>query len=230
MPSRRIAMLLVAYALVAPAAAGADDPAPSTGGTAAPVEDPGLTATANVLVGNVAAFRGVLPDDAGRTVTIERLDAETAMWLPIATTTIGEDGAYLARWRADVTGRMTTRATVGDAAESGATETGAALALAAPLETTMTVYRPAMATWYGPGFYGRTTACGLRMSRKLLGVAHRKLPCGTQVALTYEGKAITVPVVDRGPFKRGHSWDLTKAAAAALGFTYTDRIGAIPVD
>ena len=230
MPARRIAMLLAACALVAPAAARADDPAPSTGCTAAPVEDPGLSATAHLLVGKVAVFRGVLPEDAGRTVTIERLDVETATWLPIATTAIGEDGAYLARWRADVIGRLTTRATVARAAESGTADTGAALALAAPLETTMTVYRPATATWYGPGFYGRTTACGLRMTRTLLGVAHRKLPCGTQVAITYEAKAITVPVVDRGPFKRGHDWDLTKAAAAALGFTYTDRIGAITLD
>jgi len=218
-------MLLAACALVAPAAASADDPAPSTGGTAAPVEDPGLTATAHLLVGKVAEFSGVLPGDAGRTVTIERLDVETAAWLPIATATIAADGAYLARWRADVTGRMTTRATISHDAESGA-----ALALAAPLETTMTVYRPATASWYGPGFYGRTTACGLRMTRTLLGVAHRKLPCGAQVAITYKGKAITVPVVDRGPFKRGHDWDLTRAAATALGFTYTDRIGAIPVD
>jgi hypothetical protein len=223
-------MLLVACALAAPAAADADDPAPSTGGTAAPVAEPGLTATAHLLVGKVAEFRGVLPDDAGRTVTIERLDAETATWRPIATATIGDDGAYLARWRADVTGRITTRATVAHAAEAGTADTGAALALAAPLETTMTVYRSAMATWYGPGFYGRTTACGLRMSRKLLGVAHRRLPCGTQVAITYKGNAITVPVVDRGPFRRGHSWDLTKAAATALGFTYTDHIGAIAVD
>ena len=40
----------------------------------------------------------------------------------------------------------------------------------------------------------------LRMTRKLLGVAHKKLPCGTPVAIAYEGKSITVPVVDRGPF------------------------------
>jgi rare lipoprotein A len=225
MPARRIAMLLAACALVAPAAASADDPAPSTGGTAAPVEDPGLTATAHLLVGKVAVFRGSLPDDAGRTVTIERLDEATAQWLPIAAATIADDGSYLARWRADVTGRMTTRATVARTAD-----TGAALALAAPMETTLTVYRPAKASWYGPGFYGRTTACGIRMTRKLLGVAHRKLPCGAQVALTYNGEAITVPVVDRGPFKRGLNWDLTSAAATALGFTHTDRVGAIPVD
>jgi rare lipoprotein A len=224
MPPRRIAMLLLACALAAPAAARADD-VPPTGGTAAPTADPGLTASEHVLVGRVAEFRGSLPNDAGRLVTIERLEPETAQWIPIASTTIGADGAYRARWRADVTGRLTTRATVGDA--SG---TGAALALAAPLETTVTVYRPATATWYGPGFYGRMTACGLRMTRKLLGVAHRTLPCGTQVAITYKGKAITVPVVDRGPFKRGRRWDLTSAAATALDFTYTDRIGAIPVE
>jgi rare lipoprotein A len=224
MPRRRIAMLLLACALAAPAAARADEP-PPTGGTAAPTADPRLTVSAHVLVGKVAEFRGSLPDDAGREVTIERLEPETAQWIPIATTTIGDDGAYYARWRADVTGRLTTRATVGRAAG-----TGAALALAAPLEAAMTVYRPARASWYGPGFYGRRTACGLRMTRTLLGVAHRRLPCGTQVALTYKGKAITVPVVDRGPFKRGRRWDLTSAAAGALDFTYTDRIGAIPVE
>jgi len=225
MPVRRITMLLVVCALVAPAAARADDPAPATGGTAAPAPDPGLSATAHVLVGKVAVFRGSLPGDAGRTVTIERLDRETAAWLPIATAQIGDDGAYLARWRADVAGRMTTRATVARAPEAGAS-----LALAAPVETTVTVYRSALATWYGPGFYGRTTACGLRMTRTLMGVAHRKLPCGTQVALTYKGKAITVPVVDRGPFKPGRRWDLTSAAADALGFAYMDRLGAVPLD
>ncbi len=219
-------MLLVACALAAPAAARADDPGPSTGGTAAPEAEPGLVASAHVLVGKVAAFRGMLPDDAGRIVTIERLDDETGAWLPIATAPIGEDGAYLARWRADVAGRLTTRATVG----SDAPPTGAALALSAPLETSMTVYRPAVASWYGPGFYGRKTACGLRMSRKLMGVAHRKLPCGTPVAISYEGNAITVPVVDRGPFVKGRRWDLTAAAAKALDFTFTDRLGAVRVD
>jgi len=234
MPTRRTAMLLLVCALVAPAAApAADDPGPSTGGTAppstggtaAPEPDPRLTATAHVLVGKTARFRGVFPSDAGGTVVIERLDPTTAAWIPISRATIGADGAYLARWRADVAGRITTRALI-----LRGTEAGAALAPPAPLETTMTVYRPAVASWYGPGFYGRTTACGLRMTRKLMGVAHRKLPCGTQVAITYKGKAITVPVVDRGPFKAGRRWDLTSAAAGTLGFAYTDRVGALPVD
>jgi rare lipoprotein A len=223
MPARRIVMLLLACALTAPVAARAADE-PPTGGTAAPAADPGLAATGHLLIGRIAEFRGVLPDAAGQTVTIERLEPLTAAWIPIATAPIGADGAYLATWRADVAGRITTRAVVGAAAG-----TGAALAAATPLETTLTVYRPARATWYGPGFYGRTTACGLRMTRKLLGVAHRTLPCGTLVAVTYKGEAITVPVVDRGPFRRGHRWDLTYAAATALGFTHTDRIGAVRV-
>jgi rare lipoprotein A (peptidoglycan hydrolase) len=38
---------------------------------------------------------------------------------------------------------------------------------------------------------------------------------------------MTVPVVDRGPFRNGAHWDLTFAAAQALGFRYTDVIGAV---
>jgi rare lipoprotein A len=38
-----------------------------------------------------------------------------------------------------------------------------------------------------------------------------------------------VPVVDRGPFVRGRRWDLTAATAQALGFTATDRIGALGI-
>ena len=225
-------MLLVGCALIAPAAAAADDPEPptggtapeSTGGTAAPEPDPRLIASPHVRGGKVATFRGLLPDDAGGTVSVERLDPETATWIVIAGATIGADGTYAARWRADVAGRITTRAVVARAMGAGAGATPPAA-----VETTMTVYRPAVASWYGPGFYGRTTACGLRMTRKLMGVAHRRLPCGTQVAIRYEGATITVPVVDRGPYKRGRRWDLTFAAAAALGFTYTDRLGAVPV-
>src|SRR5206468_12183409 len=37
------------------------------------------------------------------------------------------------------------------------------------------------ATWYGPGLYGRRTACGERLGPGTLGVAHRSLPCGTPV-------------------------------------------------
>jgi len=221
--ARRIVMLLAACALAAPAAASAADPEPSTGGTAAPIGEPALIATPNVLEGSLARFRGTFPARAaGRTVPIERFDASAGAWIAVASALVASDGSYVATWRADVTGRIRTRAQL----DRGG---GAVLAAAVPNEAYLTVYRPAIASWYGPGVYGRTTACGVKLSRRLLGVAHRRLPCGTPVALTYGGRAITVPVVDRGPFRRGRRWDLTAATARALGFTVTDRIGAVRV-
>jgi hypothetical protein len=222
MPVRRIVMLLAACALVAPAAARAQDPAGSTGGTSAPASDVGLRPTPGMLVGATVSFRGeALAGDVGHIVTIERFDAPTSAWIPLATAPVGDDGSYVARWRADVAGVIRTRATV-DRGNGAAAATSVASD-----EVAMTVYRPGLATWYGPGFFGRRTACGVKLTRRLLGVAHRKLPCGTPVALSYGGKSITVPVVDRGPFKPGRKWDLTAATAAALGFTFTDRIGAV---
>jgi peptidoglycan hydrolase-like protein with peptidoglycan-binding domain len=79
-------------------------------------------------------------------------------------------------------------------------------------------------TWYGPGLYGRRTACGQRMTRRLVGVAHRRLPCGARVTLHRAGRFVTVPVVDRGPFTRGVSLDLTAAAARGLGLQQTEQL------
>jgi rare lipoprotein A (peptidoglycan hydrolase) len=61
----------------------------------------------------------------------------------------------------------------------------------------VTVYRPARDVVRAQ-LLGRHTACGQVMSHALLGVAHRTLPCGTPVAVFFGGKAITVPVIDRG--------------------------------
>lgn len=55
-------------------------------------------------------------------------------------------------------------------------------------------------TWYGPGFYGGRTACGLRYTRHIIGVAHKTLPCGTLVQFRYHGITVTAPVIDRGPY------------------------------
>jgi hypothetical protein len=80
------------------------------------------------------------------------------------------------------------------------------------------------ATWYGPGLYGNRTACGKRLKRATLGVAHKSLPCGTPVTFYRGGRFITVPVIDRGPFRRGVAWDLTAAAARRLGMASTTRL------
>jgi rare lipoprotein A (peptidoglycan hydrolase) len=67
------------------------------------------------------------------------------------------------------------------------------------------------------------------MTPELVGVAHRRLPCGTNVAVRYGSRTLVLPVVDRGPFGGKARWDLTQAAAQQLGFTHTDRIGAVRV-
>jgi rare lipoprotein A len=230
MPVRRVyhaIVLLLLAAAALPAAARAQD----TGGAAAPQPGGGivtvsdgsfsLATRADALLGKVARFRGTVPrEDAGRTLTVERYDDRSAQWLPAATATVASDGTFLARWRTDHIGRLRIRARVDGAP-------GGAQAASASPELGVTVYKPATATWYGPRFYGRKTACGQRMTRSLLGVAHRTLPCGTQVAVFYKGRSITVPVVDRGPFRARTAWDLTSAAAQALGFTFTDTIGAV---
>jgi hypothetical protein len=96
---------------------------------------------------------------------------------------------------------------------------------AAPVGSVLKNYwrRDPEVSWYGPGFYGRRTACGLALTTSLRGVAHRSLPCGTLVEFRNpaNGRTITVPVVDRGPYVAGRQWDLTGGACVALNACYT---------
>jgi hypothetical protein len=85
------------------------------------------------------------------------------------------------------------------------------------------------ATWYGPGFFGERTACGQRLSRKTIGVAHRHLPCGTKVTLKYGGRYVRTKVIDRGPYASGIRWDLTQRTARKLHLEVTDTIRAAPI-
>lgn len=84
-----------------------------------------------------------------------------------------------------------------------------------------------LATWYGPGLFGRHTACGQRLTRRTVGVANRTLPCGTLVEVRYGDRRVTVPVIDRGPYGTlGANWDLTEGAAHLLHMTESERIDA----
>jgi hypothetical protein len=230
-PGSKLALCALTIAVIAAPSAIAADP-PSTGGAQAPpppqtegvitAQGPqiALSTRAGSMIRKVARFRGTVPAAAaGHTVAIERFDDATQTWSAVTTTTVDDDGTYLARWRTKNAGLHRVRAVLLSGSQ--------AVAASASPELSITVHRPAMATWYGPGFYGRRTACGIKMSRTLLGVAHKKLPCGTQVAVLYKGRRITVPVVDRGPFRHGTAYDLTAATAQALGFEHTDRLGAI---
>jgi rare lipoprotein A (peptidoglycan hydrolase) len=81
-----------------------------------------------------------------------------------------------------------------------------------------------LATWYGPGFYGEKTACGQTLTRRTIGVAHRRLPCGTKVAFSYKGRSLETEVIDRGPYGTRAKWDLTQRAAERLGLDQTDEV------
>jgi len=80
------------------------------------------------------------------------------------------------------------------------------------------------ASWYGPGLWGHKTACGQTLRPGTMGVAHKKLPCGTTVKFVYHGKSVVTEVIDRGPYVHGRAWDLTKAASDALGFEGVGRV------
>lgn len=83
----------------------------------------------------------------------------------------------------------------------------------------------ALATWFGPGLFGNRTACGQILSHEIMGVANRTLPCGTLVKVSYKGKHLVLPVIDRGPYgPLGASWDLTEQAAQALKMTETEKV------
>lgn len=82
----------------------------------------------------------------------------------------------------------------------------------------LTTYRLAGASYYGPGLYGNGVACGGTLLPHTIGVAHKTLPCGTKVKLRYRGRAITAPVIDRGPYVPGRDYDLTEAVKERLGF------------
>lgn len=83
----------------------------------------------------------------------------------------------------------------------------------------LNVYRYAQASWYGPGLYGNSLACGGRLHPGTLGVAHKTLPCGTKVTFRRGGRVVRVRVIDRGPYVGGREYDLTQATAQRLGFS-----------
>src|SRR4051794_7488148 len=206
-----LAAALCASLLCVPAASAQAPGAPAAASLAA---DPGA------LVNRVTRLRGTMPDVApGGAVQIQRLDAVRG-WVAEATTTVDAGGAFVARWRPRVVGRFTVRAVAGSE--------GARAAAAAAPTAPVTVYRAAVATWYGPGLYGHHTACGQVLSHRIMGVAHRTLPCGTPVEISLGAHTVTVPVIDRGPFGATARYDLTSASAHALGMTETTTIGVAP--
>ena len=77
-----------------------------------------------------------------------------------------------------------------------------------------------VASWYGEQFHNRYTADGEVFDMTLPSAAHTTLPLPSLVEVTNlaNGKRLIVRVNDRGPFIDGRIIDLSKEAAAELGF------------
>ncbi|MGH6829135.1 MAG: septal ring lytic transglycosylase RlpA family protein [Rhizomicrobium sp.] len=80
-----------------------------------------------------------------------------------------------------------------------------------------------IASWYGPTFYGKTTANGELYDGNKITAAHRTLPMPVNVRVTNleNGKSIIVRVNDRGPYARGRIIDLSRRAAELLDVIQT---------
>ncbi len=203
--------------------AASSKPAVSSGSGTVSASGNGMTfqTRASAILRNRLTVVGRVPSSlAGQTVEVERLGAQTHwQWASTTHGTIRSDGSFTAVWPTNHIGRFSLRIVVLGAQPPHA-------ASASPT-VTVTVYRPAIATLYGPGFWGSRTACGQTLTRTTIGVANRTLPCGTRVAILYHGRSMIVPVIDRGPYANGADWDLTEATATALGMTGTDTIDAV---
>jgi rare lipoprotein A len=206
-----------------PRSAAADTggtPAPTPGGTGT-IDPSFLLATGNsAFVGGALELKGFAAEAAGHTVNIQSRDVSGG-WVTIATAAADKSGNFTTTWHPASAGQYELRAALSGAQAADTTT--------ASTTHTVRVYKRARASWYGPGFYGKRTACGHRLNRATTGVAHRSLACGTQVAIRYRGHSIVVPVIDRGPFAHGVQWDLTSATAKKLGITVTSRVGVAPI-
>ncbi|MBJ7347547.1 MAG: hypothetical protein JHC87_03125 [Thermoleophilaceae bacterium] len=195
--------------------------------TTAPNPSGGLVVGAALVVapngayaGKPSVLRGSVPTRGAVSVQFKLADGT---WQAIGEVTPNSIGAFELQWTPPAKGVYELRAT----------PTGASVASANTAATTelgpLSVYSLQKTTWYGPGFYGERTACGVKLTRRTLGVAHKTLPCGTLVEFYRAGEKVTVPVIDRGPYARGVSWDLTLPAARAIGMLGSERVGVLPI-
>jgi len=163
----------------------------------------------SAITGGSATIRGrVLPGTSGRKVKVD-VGGQTL------TTHTDSHGRFAERWNASSTGRYDVHVKAeGDRVAAGTGQDAGHVI----------VFRRAVASWYGPGFYGGRTACGGTLEPGTLGVANKTLPCGTKVTLRYGSRQVTVPVIDRGPYVAGRDYDLTAATKSRLGFPSTGTL------
>ena len=209
---RGVARALAAMSLVGVVAGGA---APSAASAPTGADSITVNARHHVLAGEKVRITGRLGStEANRTVLVRVRHG--GAWTTVDRVKTTKGGNYVATWSPRGLARYGVRVgTVNGTAKRS-------------LKDGITVYRRSAASWYGPGFYGRRTACGQTLARGTVGVANKSLPCGTKVALRYKGRTVVAPVIDRGPYAGNREYDLTAATKQRLGFGSTGTVWSSP--
>lgn len=188
----------------------------ASGGLSIDPTAPALRVGSGVMAGSSTKVNGRIGNVAdGLLVDIQARPAG-GDYKRVASARTHDHGLFATTWKAAGGGRYDLRAVLHGAATTAAKGTSASAPTAATL-----VHKKSKATWFGPEDNGTQTACGVKLTSTVLGVAHKSLPCGTQVSFLFHGRRLTVPVIDRGPYRDGVDWDLTIGAADKLGFTDT---------
>ena len=73
-----------------------------------------------------------------------------------------------------------------------------------------------VASWYGPGFHGNTTASGTIYNQYDSTAAHKTLPFGTRLKVCYDA-CEEVTITDRGPYIGDRELDLSRGTAERIG-------------
>jgi rare lipoprotein A (peptidoglycan hydrolase) len=84
-----------------------------------------------------------------------------------------------------------------------------------------------VASYYGYELAGSLTASGEPFDPEGYTAAHKTMPLGTELQVSYGGNSVNVTVNDRGPYVAGRDLDLSQGAAETIGLT---AAGSAPVE
>ena len=161
---------------------GQTDPtaAPSASRRGAPTPSVKLEVKRHVMAGNAVKIRGTVTPGRRAAGSSSRSAARRSR--PSGP---GKTASFQVRWQAPAR-RRSTRSRRSCRARTSAEPRRLA-------RRQINVYRAAQASYYGPGLYGNSTACGRTLTPSTLGVANKSLPCGTKVTFRYRGRTVARP-------------------------------------